>query len=881
MPVVLGLISPLAGQGGSPGPGISRDLARSRRAQIATVTYELHFDLAAGLDRVAGSARVRFTTAGPPKAPIVLDFAGEELSALVWNGRARDLPRADGHVALPATDLVAGDNELRTEFTSRVAATGTPLTRFHDAAAGHDYLYTLLVPADAHRLFPCFDQPDLKASFVLTLSTPADWQAVSNGQATSELRGERRHWTFAPTAPLSTYLFAFAAGPFVVVEDETRPPVPARLFVRQDRRQELQAELLLRMHRDGLARLQDYFGIPYPFGKLDLVLLPGFPFGGMEHAGAIFYAEPQLVFDHPPTESEQVRRSTLIYHEVTHQWFGNLVTMEWFDDLWLKEGFATFFGYRLLAQLEPGRNAWLRFHQRVKPPAYQVDGSDGTTPIWQQLGNLADAKSAYGPIVYNKAPAVLRELEARLGADAFQRGVRRFLQAHAFGTARWEDLVTAFDEAQRSAGVPRWSQRWILDRGMPAVRVEWREREGRLEACALLQQSVHGDARTWPMRVDLLLLGDGEEPRELAVTADQARTEIESLRGAPAPRAVLLNHKDVGYGRFLLDERSREHLLAAPPHEPGATAQPRATEVSAAQPAAAVTARAHALHDPVARAVAVTALFEAVREGELDPRRFARFALQGLQHEADPESFQRLLATFATCATRYVPDHDGRPLVAQAVELLRQRLERGAPGLELDSFRFVVRHGTTEAALRLCSRIAAGEPAPPGLVAGARDRFLAAGALLAAGRGSGAVERLAAEPGLADVARHRYVVSAAEPTAAAKAKWYEGYQQIGEPPEQWMQESLAFFHWPGQEALTLPYLRQALARLAWVKQHRRIFFLPAWIDAYVNAHSTPNALATVEEFLKPAAGLPDDVRNKLLQSADELRRAVRLRAAWR
>ena len=420
-----------------PDPGISSALARERANRVSKVAYELTFHCAPRADKVRGTVRLLFDLPdAPPKTPVVLDFRGDDLGEVSVNGvEITEIRQRHNHVLLPPDALNPGRNEFNASFTSRVAATGTPLSSYRDATHDEEFVYTLLVPADAHGLFPCFDQPDLKATFRLRLHVPKSWTAVANAPRTEEPEPTEQGqvFTFAETPALPTYLFAFAAGPFEVVaaEDSGRPPL--RIFVRNSKRRDMDAPALLAMHSKSVTWLESYFARDYPFKKLDIVLLPGFPYGGMEHAGAIFYRESALVFDHPPTESELIRRSTLIYHEVSHQWFGNLVTMQWFDDLWLKEGFATYVGYRLLDVLEPERHAWLRFLQRVKPRAYRIDVTKGTTPVYQQLDNLADAKSAYGAIVYNKAPAVLRELQGRVGERAFRGGMQAFLAKHAFG----------------------------------------------------------------------------------------------------------------------------------------------------------------------------------------------------------------------------------------------------------------------------------------------------------------------------------------------------------------------------------------------------------------------------------------------------------------
>ncbi len=840
-----------------PAPGISQQLAEARRARLGEVAYELHFTLDPAKDAVDGSVRCRFTLAadGEPAADLALDFGGEALDDVTLNSSPMDAPRrvAD-HVVLPRDSLTAGENVFAAHFRSAVAATGTPLSRYDDAAAGQSYEYTLLVPADAHRLFPCFDQPDVKACFSLTLDHPAKWVVVANAPAkdTRAAGDDRRVTAFEPTAPLPTYLFAFAAGPFDVVEDDVGtgagedPERNLRIFVRPSKREHLEAERVFAMHRAALAWLGDYFGTPYPFAKLDLVLVPGFPYGGMEHAGAIFYRESAVVFERELTEVEQHRRSTLIYHEVAHQWFGDLVTMVWFDDLWLKEGFATFIAYHELEALEPGSEAWLRFLQRVKPAAYRIDSTSGTTPIWQQLGNLDDAKSAYGPIVYNKAPAVLRELEARLGPEKFRAGVRLFLSRHAFGNARWTDLIAAFREASGLKG-SSWSDRWILTAGMPRVAADWSAERGHITGFAIRQESTDGGS--WPLALEIMLVSADGTSEIVRVDADSARTEVPRLIGHPAPAAVLLNPRDIAYGEFLLDARSREFLLQ----------------------------HLELLDDPVNRAEAVAALWQAVRDADLDPARFATMAIERLAGEDDPLTHASFLGMLGTCLDRYLGGEQAAPLRTRAEDAIRDDLVRGRKGLALQSLQFLERHGRSEPSLAMLRRVLTTAQQLPGLELDDGDRFDLAAALLAAGQHDAVdLARARVEKGH-DVAKEAFLAGAAAADPAVKAHYFATYLQLGEPPEQWMQDSLGYFHWPGQNELILPWLDNALDRVLWVKAHRRIFFMPAWIDAFVNAHASTDALSIVERFLDRHPDLPVDVRRKVLQSTDDLRRAVAIR----
>lgn len=841
-----------------PGPGISRELAAHRAALISNVRYELTFDLVKGRDEVQGEVIVYFTLPDEfmPTNALVLDFGGHGLDQTEVNSVPIGVTRLHDHVLIAANLLNPGQNQFEAHFRSKVAATGTPLSVFKDPQRDEEFVYTLVVPADAHRLFPCFDQPDLKGVVSLRLTVPAPWIAVANAAAKYDPPDQtpegRVRYEFEDTPPISTYLIAFAAGPFTTVSGPPAAGHAQRIFARKSKVGDLQSEAVFSMHAESVRWLERYFDQPYPFGKLDSVVIPGFPYGGMEHAGAIFYRESALVFDHTPTESELVRRSTLIYHEVSHQWFGNLVTMTWFDDLWLKEGFATFIGYQLLAALEPERNAWLRFHQDVKPAAYRVDSTPGTTPVYQELGNLADAKSAYGAIVYNKAPAVLRELHERLGARAFRDGARLFLRDYALRNATWNDLVRSLQQAS-GQDLARWSERWILAAGMPRVRVRWETDDiGAVASFEVLQESVQGEEGTWPLRLELLWVDASGDTRTIEVSTDRPVVAVEDVVGKPAPACVLLNPGDVAYGQFLLDSTSQEYLLRNLPAET----------------------------DPLRRAVALSSLFDTVREAELAPALFAELLIELLGTERDPLTQASLLDQLSTVLGRYLHVAERERLTSKITVALLAQLRAGLPGLELQTFRFLARHSTNEAVLKLCEELLKGEPPVPGLTLGQQDRYLALAALIAADRAGAWPESMTGEATPEGAEKYAFLAEAAAGDAATKKRYFEIYAQLDEPPEQWMQQSLGYFHWPGQSELTLPYLYPALDAVDWVKTNRKIFFMPAWIDAFVNGHSDAEALRMVDTFLADHPGLSPDVRRKILQSRDGLRRAVAIKDRW-
>ena len=537
-------------------PKSSQALARHRATVVAGVSYDLSLDVTS-LDSAVGRVTIGFRRVGPDDA--ILDFRGRRLVAVLANGDT--VPSADarnGHLVVPARLLRVGENTIRLEFVSDIAPSGASIIRNHDPTDGSDYLYTLLVPADASQLFPCFDQPDLKARVRLSLTAPADWSVVSNGRIVASHRaGAATTTSFSETRPISTYLIAFAAGPWRAAHLESGGRT-ITAYVRRSRAAEADLDTMLALNARALDWMERYFGRRYPFEKFDFVLAPAFPFGGMEHPGAVFYSEDGFIFRERPTLPRRLGRYSTILHEVAHQWFGDLVTMRWFDDLWLKEGFATFMAAKALADLEPTADAWKTFYLGNKPPAYAVDRTAGTRPLWQPLDNLDQAKSNYGAIVYNKAPAVLRQLEYLVGDSAFQAGVRRFLGRYAYGNAGWRDLVGAIGTA---AGRPLdgFGRQFMLRAGMPVLEQRLELRDGRIVRLALAQSpavsacelrrvgtsanaACHPEAEaapTWTERTQVLLHYPDRPAVRLPVELRGAVTEIHAAVGRPGPRLRL------------------------------------------------------------------------------------------------------------------------------------------------------------------------------------------------------------------------------------------------------------------------------------------------------------------------------------------------------
>lgn len=856
-----------------PDSGVSRELARARAATISDLRYKLRFELVPGVAAIKGQADIRFRWK-PAPAPVVLDFrdldaSGQpsegKVSAIKLNGRAiSDAQQINGHIVLSAAPFKAGENLLSLQFETASAAAGRPLIRYQDRDDGSEYIYTLFVPMDASLAFPCFDQPDLKGRFTLDIVAPKNWTVIANGRASDELisqpEPDRQQRHFEETAPISTYLFAFTAGPFKRLHSKTEGEL-MRLFVRQSRFQRAQEEwpAVEQLTQAGMQHFINFFGHKFPFPKYDQVLLPGFAYGGMEHAGATFLREDAILFRTTPTKGDQLGRASLILHELAHQWFGDLVTMRWFDDLWLKEGFANYMAGHALAAIKPlgfdEREMWKRFYQRHKPLAYEIDSTKGTTPIYQEVPNLKDAKSAYGAIVYQKAPSLLRALSFLIGEDKFKAGVQLFLREHAYGNAEWSDLIQAFERSSEQS-LTAWADAWVKQRGMPQVETVWRcDARGKLDQFELRQRDVLNEGHRWPIKTQLLLgYTDGTTER-LPAQFDTATAPVKAALGKPCPAFVFGNDEDYGYGRFLLDARSR----------------------------AAVAERVASTKDSFSRTLLWGALWEAVREAEMPPGEYLQLALKALPQEQDEDLTASLLNHATTAYQSYLSEQARAALAPQFEARCSERMQHAADlGLRITWFRAFRTVAATVPARQQLKALLAGKLTLPGIELKPLDRWRLITALLAL-KDDEAEALLAAEKqrDAGDEGRKQaYLAEAARADAATKQRYFRDYLQNPAVPEDWIEGSLAPFNAWNQSALTLPYLKPALEALPQVKRTRKIFFGLAWLNAFIGGQHSPEALTQVQTFLRTTK-LDRDLELKVLEVVDELERTVRIRATFK
>jgi aminopeptidase N len=641
---------------------LGREEAQARSRLVTTHAVDLHVDLSTALDPLAPGFRSTSTTTfscAAPGSSTFLDFLNDGVESVVLNGRALDPAAVAGRARILLEDLDA-ENEVTVTGTALYSTSGEGLHRFVDPSDGRTYLYTQYEPADARRVFACFEQPDLKARFTVHLTGPADWVLASNQAETARrdggLDGAGNALVtvdFAPTPPMSTYITTLLAGPYATWEDrwEGHPAsgaaaVPLALYCRASLAGSLDAEDLFATTKAGLDFFHDLFGVPYPWGRYGQAFVPEYNLGAMENPGLVTFTE-EYVFSSRATEAQYEARATTIMHEMAHMWFGDLVTMRWWDDLWLKESFADFMGTLAVAEATAFTQAWTTFANRRKGWAYLQDQYPTTHPIVADIVDLEAARQNFDGITYAKGASVLKQLVAFAGREAFLGASREYFARHAWGNASLADFVAALQEAS-GRDVDAWVEAWLHTRGVPELWVEdgtlrhrgldpvtgsevWRPhvlRVGRYEP-----DEVGRLVRTGSARVEVSP-GPGGAATPLALPDEAMAGEpgggpVPDAASRPASgrteRLLLPNDEDLTYARIRLDEASVRAVLRYP------------------------------LEDGLARATVWAALWTMTRDGALPAGQFVGAVCRLAGAMPDVGQFSRVLDQAAVAIDRYAP----------------------------------------------------------------------------------------------------------------------------------------------------------------------------------------------------------------------------------
>lgn len=871
--------------------GVPLVLAQWRAKHYSDIRYKLNLTLEKGAPLMKGDIEVRINLDEEgAKNPLVLDWRTTQFqndkdkpfaNVVEVNGRSTAnsneslVVLRNEHIIIDKALLKTGENLVKINFASPIKTSGSAITRYIDKEDNSEYLYSLFVPSDASTAFPVFDQPDLKARFSLSVTSPSGWKMISNTNlrktgegitvdgidCSSPCPNEPYTYIFEETKPISTYVFAFAAGDFSEVKEtqNSEPRTQNSIYVRKSQAEKFKphAQEIFRLNRECVKYLEDYFDYKFPFPKYDLVLIPEFPFGGMEHAGATFLRENSIIFPSEPTKNDYISRATLIFHETAHQWFGDTVTMKWFDDLWLKEGFATFMGFKALEKIMPEHNAWKAFYERNKVSAYQTDSTKGTTPIYQEISNLSAAKSAYGNIVYSKAPSFLKQAEFYLGEKEFQTAVRSFLKKHEFSNATWQDLVTEFEIAKKE-GLKDWANVWITQRSLPKVRFEHNQVTNQKGLFLYQTNAINAKGMSWGVKFNVLSIIENEKKtKTIKLNSGLIREGLLSLEPdqfieLPNANAFFPNYQDYGYGIFLLDEKSRNYILANIQNE----------------------------NDEFLRAMMYGSLWDSVREAELNPKDYVELVIKNVAAEKDETIVSSMLGRANTAMNYYLNDKTRETLAPKLEEILINKLQTAETlGQRITFYRSFLNVANSEKAKQLLKDVLSGKFKIEGFNLKTKDKFDIVTKLfvLSDKDAESLLTELNKTETSDDAKRYAYAARAGTKTAESKAKYFNDFINNKEISESWIESAFVPFNSVRHSNLTQQYLEKALAELPNHKKNRKIFFVNGWLGAFIGGQKDEKSLEIVNKFLADNPNLDKDLRLKILENVDGLERAVKIR----
>ena len=827
------------------GQGVSYTLAHYRSTILTDIHYELAFHLPAQKEKpVEGEEKLLFHIAANIGEPLLLDFRAPA-EALRWvrvNGRAVQPGITNEHLALPADLLHAGADTVEVGFVAGNAA----LNR------NSDFLYTLLVPDRARTLFPCWDQPDLKAVFTLTLTAPTGWAVMGNAVLQdSTAIGDSCRYRFAPSDKIPTYLFSFVAGKWSSTT-RTVDGRPMRLLYRETDSTKLRLSLdsIFRIEGQALHFMQEYTGIAYPFQKLDIVAVPDFQFGGMEHVGAILFKASSLFLDSGATREQFISRSNLLSHETAHMWFGDLVTMTWFNDVWMKEVFANFMADKISKITLPDGNYDLKFLVDHYPAAYSVDRTAGTNAIRQELDNLQDAGSLYGNIIYNKAPIVMRQLELLVGAEAFQKGLRDYLQAHKYGNAGWPDLLQALQKYTK-VDLAAWNAVWVEGTGRPVLSLEDPGTRSSMDY-RILERGEDGSRRFWPQVFSMAMIYPGRID-SLVVNMKTPITAV-AAAGREKPGRALLNTNGYGYGLFPVPDHFTRWMLDS----------------------------GMACLGPVARAAAYINLYENVLDGKAcTPLQLLAFDGKALAREPEELDLNILLDQLGSVFWRFLTPAQ-REAIAPWLEAGLWQTMLGVPAGNEKKLLF-----------RTYSNIVLSKEGQDRLYGIWKEQRPPVGVKLSEDDYTGLAAALALRvyPGYKDIlqeqgqriqnsdrkARWQYLQVALSADTAERDRFFASLQDpVARRKEAWVLTALSYLHHPLRVAYSEKYLPASLDWLEDIQHTGDVFFPQSWLGASFGYYQTASAAKIVTDFLARHPDYNPKLKAKILQATDNLFRAQKI-----
>jgi aminopeptidase N len=842
--------------------------AAARAARLANIDYVLDFTLT-GKETFTATTTVQFDLKDAG-APLTLDLDKATIATLTVNGKRVTPHYNNWFITLAPADLVAGRNTVTVRYQRLHSTNGEGLHRMVDPVDQRVYTYSHFEPAAAHQMFAAFDQPDLKATYQLNVTAPADWTVISTTresgvqpilEATKD--NPARRWTFPRTKKLSPYNFSMHAGPYKMWEDNSGP-YPMRLFARQSVASQIKPAEWFKYTKKGLAFFDNYFGMPYQFDKYDQVLVPDFLYGAMENAGAITFSEAAFLFKADMTAAQRQYLAGVILHEMAHQWFGDLVTMKWWNGLWLNESFASFMGTLATAESTEFRDAWQNFYSEGKQAAYVQDQRANTHPIEVPVPSTANAFDNIDAITYSKGASTLAQLRHLLGEEVFRKGVHNYLTKYAYQNATLDDF---FGTLAATAGrdLKPWTDQWLYQAGVNTVAADYQCKGGRI-ASFTLRQSAQSAAlptlreqrvqvATFKLDGDHLVLG-----KNVAVTYHGAATPVPELAGSGCPDLVYPNYQDWGFVKTALDPRS---LATAQAHLAG-------------------------VGDPLLRTMLWQSLWDGVRDGKTPLDEFLATVLKNAPHEQDYTLLGDVLMKVQ--ASRNLLDRMGAdtPYARRTGLALEDMAWQGVSAnagngdFQRAWFRAWTSLATSPAAMKRMAGLLDGSRTVAGLTIDQDLRWVLIHQLSRRGdpASTALITAEAARDKSATGQAAAIAADAARPDAATKARWLATVQDPkSATPFSQVRVAMYSLYPAEQGALNEASAEARLAQLPVLDQSAGPVYMRAYAGNMIPATCTPASVARLAQASASMTGLSAGTRRALQNAQEEDQRCVAIKHA--
>lgn len=823
--------------------GVSYELAQLRKNTLSSIKYELNLQIPENKsERISGTEVLSFHYKKQNETPLSIDFK-EEAASLISvsvNGQSMKPVLENEHIIIDEKYLKSGFNQINFTFLA-----GNSALNRRDG-----YLYTLFVPDRARTMFPCFDQPNLKANYSLTLTIPEKWNAIANGELkNTTLQQGKKLIHFKESDLIPTYLFSFAAGDFKTFTEKIDLQDSKILYRETDSvKIKNSMDSIFSLYRNSLDYFTKWTNIPHPFQKHGMVAVPDFQFGGMEHPGAILFQNSTLFLDKNATQNQLNNRSNLIAHEVAHLWFGDMVTMDWFNDVWMKEVFANFMADKSTGAASDKTVYDLKFLTTHFPAAYSVDRTLGANPIRQVLDNLQNAGMMYGPIIYNKAPIMMRQLELLIGEENFRKGIGEYLKKYAYSNATWPDLIDILDKHTKE-DLQSWNKVWVNDPGRPVVDYNIQYKGDKIETFTVSQHPEYGkEQKAWPQEFQVSLFYPGSVEK-VDVKLSGAQKEIPELKGKSKPLFVLQNSSGIGYGVFGIDKSAMSEFSI--------------------------------VKDPINRASAYISLYENMLGGTgASPQELLNFFTGQLQSES-AELNLRLITGYISAIYWSFLQENKRTKVSEDLESTIWKALQVQTAKNNKKILFDCYQGIFQSSKAYDNLYAIWKSQTPPQDVSLNDEDFTNLALALSVRNNDnntlLQEQLTRIKNPDRINRFKIIMKAASSDKNIRDEFFNGLsEKQNRSNESAVGAALTYLHHPLRQQTSVNYVPKTLELLQEIQKTGDIFFPDNWLRSTLGAYQNPKALDMVNQFLLQNPNYNPILRNKILQASDNLKRAQKL-----